>query len=78
MPKKNKIKRYPKRTPQHVWQLSAPSQRKKILQRAGVDGRAIAKMPLRKNYANLSANQLLLWNNTLIHLRDKLGIFLIS
>ena len=74
----DKFKHQPKKTPHHVWGLSAPSQRKQILQRAGVNNRVLGKFPFRKSYANLTPKQKLLWENTLIYLRDKLGVFLIS
>ena len=74
----DKIKHQPKKTPQHVWQLSSASQRKQILQRARVNNRIIGKFTFRKNnYANLTPARMLVWNNALIYLRDMLGIQLI-
>ena len=79
----DKIKHQPKKTPQHVWQLSSASQRKQILQRARVSNRIIGKFTFvdekGKNlpYAKLTPARMLVWNNALIYLRDILGILLI-
>ena len=73
----DKIKHQPKKTPQHVWQLSSASQRKQILQRARVSNGIIGKFTFRNNYTNLTPARMEVWNNALIYLRDILGIRLI-